>query len=90
MVAWARNQPGDALVLSVKSDNEHARALYVRHGFVDAGPSPDDPDERRARAVPVLRGAAPPLRPSRPDRHLDDDVDAFPTARDKIVQPRDL
>lgn len=50
VAAWACNQhPGDALVLSVKTDNGRARALYERHGFVDAGPSPDDPDERRMR-----------------------------------------
>jgi len=50
VAAWAHDQhPGHALVLSVKTDNRAARALYDRHGFVDVGPSPDDPDERRMR-----------------------------------------
>jgi ribosomal protein S18 acetylase RimI-like enzyme len=39
---WAN--PRD-VVLSVKTDNHPAIALYQRHGFTDAGPSPDGPDE---------------------------------------------
>lgn len=39
--------PGQAVVLSVHADNLPARRLYARHGFLDAGPSPDDPSERR-------------------------------------------
>ncbi|MGW5108617.1 GNAT family N-acetyltransferase [Nocardia sp. NPDC004123] len=39
------------VVLSVKSGNDSAIALYVRHGFVDAGPSPDDDCERFMRRV---------------------------------------
>ncbi len=31
------------MTLSVKTRNRHAIALYERHGFVDAGPSPDTP-----------------------------------------------
>src|SRR5437016_5019337 len=50
VVAWAHDQhPGHALVVSVKPGNRPARALYERHGFVDAGPSPDDPQEWRMR-----------------------------------------
>lgn len=50
VAAWARGQhPGHAVVLSVKTDNRQARALYARHGFVDAGPSTDVPDGRRMR-----------------------------------------
>ncbi|MDP9393568.1 MAG: GNAT family N-acetyltransferase [Actinomycetota bacterium] len=50
VAAWARAEhPGRALVLSVKRDNRAARALYERHGFVNAGPSPDDPDEQCMR-----------------------------------------
>ncbi len=50
VVAWASDQhPGHAVVLSVKTDNERARRLYERHGFVDARPSADDPDERLMR-----------------------------------------
>ncbi|MGY4102249.1 GNAT family N-acetyltransferase [Nocardia sp. R16R-3T] len=37
------------IVLSVKSDNEHAIGLYRRHGFIDAGQSPDDTNERFMR-----------------------------------------
>ena len=49
VVAWARDRhPGHPVVLSVKADNQHARRLYERHGFVDAGPSRDD-DERQMR-----------------------------------------
>jgi len=48
VAAWAHDQhPGHAVVLSVKTDNKRARALYERHCFVDAGPSLDDPNERR-------------------------------------------
>jgi len=53
VAAWTHDQhPGHALVLSVKTENRPARALYERHGFVDAGHSPDDPDERRMRRAP--------------------------------------
>jgi hypothetical protein len=38
---WAHHQAsGHAVGLSVKTDNKRARALYERHGFFDAGPSP--------------------------------------------------
>ena len=50
VLAWARREhPGSGVVLSVKTDNDHAIRLYERHGFVDAGPSPDDCDERLMR-----------------------------------------
>jgi ribosomal protein S18 acetylase RimI-like enzyme len=42
ITSWAN--PRD-VVLSVKTDNHPAIALYQRHGFTDAGPSPDGPDE---------------------------------------------
>ena len=46
VLAWAGDSyPGAPVVLSVKKCNAQARLLYERHGFVDAGPSPDDPDE---------------------------------------------
>lgn len=58
VAAWARDQhPGHAVVLSVKTDNEAARAVYERHGFVDAGPSSNDPGERRMRR-PAPSGTA--------------------------------
>ncbi len=44
VVSWANPL---AVVLSVKADNKSAIRLYRRHGFVDAGRSPDDPTERR-------------------------------------------
>jgi ribosomal protein S18 acetylase RimI-like enzyme len=40
---------GRDVVLSVKTHNRPAIALYERNGFVDAGPSPDDADERLMR-----------------------------------------
>ena len=50
ILAWAREaHPGRPVVLSVKSDNDSARRLYERHGFVDAGPSPEDPTEQLMR-----------------------------------------
>ncbi|WP_299039048.1 GNAT family N-acetyltransferase [uncultured Pseudokineococcus sp.] len=50
VLGWAsRELPGAAVALSVMAGNEAARRLYVRHGFVDAGPAPDDRCERRMR-----------------------------------------
>ena len=47
---WAGvNYPGFSAVLSVKAANDRAIALYARHGFVKAGPSPDGPDELMMR-----------------------------------------
>ncbi|MFB8003303.1 GNAT family N-acetyltransferase [Nocardia sp. NPDC056000] len=44
VLRWAVGRP---VGLSVKVDNQAAILLYQRHGFADAGPSPDDPGERR-------------------------------------------
>lgn len=50
VLAWAHSEhPGSPVVLSVKTGNDPARRLYERHGFVDVGPSPDDPGERWMR-----------------------------------------
>ena len=50
VLGWARQEyPAGRVVLYVKAANGHATRLYERHGFVDAGPSPDDPDERLMR-----------------------------------------
>ena len=50
VLAWAADRhPGAPVVLSVKRTNARARELYSRHGFADAGPSPDDPDEHLMR-----------------------------------------
>lgn len=46
---------GTDVVLSVRKDNLRARALYARHGFVDAGPSPDGPGELRMTHRPEAR-----------------------------------
>ena len=43
----AQRFPNCAMTLSVKTANRHAIALYQRHGFVDAGLSPDDASEHR-------------------------------------------
>ena len=57
VLALARTRyPGQPVVLSVYAANAVARRLYARHGFVDAGVSPDDEDERRM----VHRGPPPP------------------------------
>lgn len=53
VVRWARPR---AVGLSVRSANSPAIELYRRHGFIDAGPSPDDPAERRMR-LPSDRSA---------------------------------
>ena len=50
IVSWAGQRRPGPVVLSVREDNVAAIALYQRHGFVDAGPEPLDPDgapERR-------------------------------------------
>ncbi len=50
VLTWAHAEQGGApVVLSVKTHNEPAIQLYQRHGFTDAGPSPDDPSERLMR-----------------------------------------
>jgi ribosomal protein S18 acetylase RimI-like enzyme len=54
---WARAEHGAEVVLSVRADNHPAIALYRRHGFVDVGPSPDDPAERLMRRRPVSASA---------------------------------
>jgi ribosomal protein S18 acetylase RimI-like enzyme len=47
VLAWAAaRHPGSRVALSVRTWNEAAVRLYRRHGFTDAGPSPEDPDER--------------------------------------------
>jgi ribosomal protein S18 acetylase RimI-like enzyme len=46
VLGWAKPRE---VVLSVKAENRPAIALYQRHGFVDAGKSRDDADERLMR-----------------------------------------
>ncbi|HEY0240236.1 MAG TPA: GNAT family N-acetyltransferase [Friedmanniella sp.] len=43
----AEVHPGSVVALSVYPGNATARSLYARHGFVDAGPSPDGAGELR-------------------------------------------
>lgn len=38
VVAWAVQQNAAQVALDVREGNEYARALYLRHGFVDIGP----------------------------------------------------
>jgi RimJ/RimL family protein N-acetyltransferase len=46
VLTWAHSEfPGSRVALSIKPGNQPARQLYQRHGFTDAGPSPDAPDE---------------------------------------------
>jgi ribosomal protein S18 acetylase RimI-like enzyme len=49
VVELAGNRP---VVLSVRAANRPAIALYTRCGFVDEGPDPEDPLERRMRRAP--------------------------------------
>ncbi|HEX4216202.1 MAG TPA: GNAT family N-acetyltransferase [Candidatus Dormibacteraeota bacterium] len=51
VIAWAASLQPTRIQLEVREDNEHAAALYRRHGFADAGrvepAAPDEPPERR-------------------------------------------
>ena len=49
VLQWACVEHAADVVLSVRADNHPGIALYRRHGFTDAGPSPDDPAERLMR-----------------------------------------
>ena len=53
LAAAAAAYPGRSVVLSVHENNVAARRLYARHGFVEAGPSPDGPGELRMVHHPV-------------------------------------
>lgn len=45
-IGWvAQRDPGAALRLQVREHNEHAVALYERHGFVTTGRCTQDPRE---------------------------------------------
>lgn len=49
----AAARPDQPVVLSVYAGNGPATRLYARHGFVDAGVSPDDERERRMVRTPT-------------------------------------
>ena len=49
VVSWAADRQARSVVLSVKAANVRACRLYERHGFVDAGISPDDSQEMLLR-----------------------------------------
>lgn len=42
VIQWAAGARRTIVRLSVMDGNDHASALYHRHGFVDAGPNEDD------------------------------------------------
>ncbi len=52
---WARSRGVAILALNVRAANLHAVALYRRHGFLDAGPSPSGtdphPEKRMSRSL---------------------------------------
>lgn len=58
VLSWAADRGADGVVLSVRVGNAPARRLYTRHGFHDAGPSPDDRCELLLRR-PIGRAPAP-------------------------------
>jgi ribosomal protein S18 acetylase RimI-like enzyme len=57
-VGWARAQPADRVILAVREGNRHARSLYERNGFRDAGwasaPTDSSPERRMVLAWPGL------------------------------------
>lgn len=54
ILAWAGQCRPGQVVLSVREDNPAAIALHVRHGFVDVGPEPLDPEAAPERHM--MRG----------------------------------
>jgi ribosomal protein S18 acetylase RimI-like enzyme len=50
VLAWADEHSGSDVVLLVRATNAPAIALYRRNGFVDVGPSPQDPRKRLMRS----------------------------------------
>jgi GNAT superfamily N-acetyltransferase len=59
VIDWASGLCATSVVLDVRTANSHAIALYLRHGFIDAGPVQDAlsgaPPERRMIRSPVAR-----------------------------------
>lgn len=56
VVDWALREGARQVLLSVKADNRPALRLYGRHGFMDAGPSPESdpgatPERRMIRSL---------------------------------------
>ena len=55
IATWARLHGASQLILEVRHDNNHARRLYARNGFVDAGSSANsDPRFVEVRMVRQL------------------------------------
>ena len=44
VIGWAASTQCDEVTLSVRVANDHAIALYRRHGFIDAGLNHEDED----------------------------------------------
>jgi ribosomal protein S18 acetylase RimI-like enzyme len=51
VIAWAVDQGADRVVLSVAPHNDHAAALYRRHGFVDAGEPRGHSERQMVRTI---------------------------------------
>ncbi|WP_437904724.1 GNAT family N-acetyltransferase [Sorangium sp. So ce327] len=51
ILRWAREQGGSELRLDVKQDNLSAISLYVRHGFIDVGPSRESGERAMMKRV---------------------------------------
>lgn len=45
VVSWARARGSPRVWLSVREGNDRAKRLYLRHGFVEAGPAPGRPGD---------------------------------------------
>lgn len=45
VIAWARRRNAARVTADVVASDAHARSLYARHGFSDAGPAPDGDDD---------------------------------------------
>ncbi|WP_437316071.1 N-acetyltransferase family protein [Sorangium sp. So ce385] len=51
ILRWAREQGARELRLDVKENNPSAIALYIRHGFIDVGPSRESGERAMVKRV---------------------------------------
>ena len=49
VLGWSTTLQPARIRLSVKESNQHAIALYERHGFADAGPNEDEAESEETR-----------------------------------------